>query len=247
MISYEQALEKALKVKSNVDCCVEYDTAFRFGVKKEESEIGADPCIILKKTGEIIPIDDYFNDYSPVVIKNDLMAEKKQEEQRRIAEEKRKEDEEKRRIAKEKWEASGNADRVKKIVKIIFLFFGINVVIHTTAAFAALFGLIPIPIIGFILLMPFLLLMYFLTSIMVGCNFLVWLKHFFFFILIAIFGHSFLDILKVIVGYGNLAAIVGFPIMVELMGWINVAILFGCKLLYNAGKIDWEIFNKSWF
>lgn len=64
MVSYEQALEQAKKLKPNIDACDEYNDAFLFKVKADEWTLGGDsPCIILKENGKAINQTEYFDRY----------------------------------------------------------------------------------------------------------------------------------------------------------------------------------------
>lgn len=63
MITYDEALAKARELKKNIDYCVEYNDAYMFGERREEYEIGGNPCIILKESGKAIDIVAYFDDY----------------------------------------------------------------------------------------------------------------------------------------------------------------------------------------
>jgi hypothetical protein len=55
MVSYEEALAIARKLKPNIDACDEYDQAFLFKCKSEEWLIGGDgPVVVLKDTGKAI-------------------------------------------------------------------------------------------------------------------------------------------------------------------------------------------------
>lgn len=111
---------------------------------------------------------------------------------------------------------------------------GLNIIIHSTAGFAALFGLVPIPFIGFILLIPFLIGMLLLTSLMMGCNILIWIKHFYGFFIAFLIGDGIIDTLKLLIVYGYIASVVGFPLMSELIGWINVVILLILRRLSDS-------------
>ena len=124
------------------------------------------------------------------------------------------------------------------LIKKIFIFFGLNIIIHSTAGLAALFGLIPIPFIGFILLMPFLIGMLLFASLMMGCNILIWIKHFFGFIIAFFIGDGIIDSFKILLGYGYIASIVGLPLMAELIGWINVIVLLILRCLSDSLIID---------
>lgn len=61
MITYEEAYEKAKKVKSDIDFCTEYDNAYMFEtdlsyLAEDEYLIGGleMPTIILKENGDIV-------------------------------------------------------------------------------------------------------------------------------------------------------------------------------------------------
>lgn len=60
MITYEQAKEKAVKLKKNLDTTLEYKDAYMFynskarGNQQEDNEV-----IVLKKSGKIVSMTEY--------------------------------------------------------------------------------------------------------------------------------------------------------------------------------------------
>lgn len=61
-MTFEEALEKAKKVKSHIDNCTEYTDAFVFGWQGDDDEIGGSgPVVILKATGEAINMTAYLD------------------------------------------------------------------------------------------------------------------------------------------------------------------------------------------
>ena len=130
-----------------------------------------------------------------------------------------------------------------KIIKILLIFLGVNVVIHSTAGLATLLGLIPFPVIGFFFLIPFLGIMLLLTSIMMGCNIIEWLKRFYGFFIVLFLCDGIINSIKAFVGYGYIVAFVGLPLTTELVGWIHVMVLLIIKYLDNSLVIDSELFD----
>lgn len=64
MVTYEQALEIARKLKNGIDACDEYNDAYAFKRRAEEFMIGGDgACVVLKKNGRAINIVEYFDNY----------------------------------------------------------------------------------------------------------------------------------------------------------------------------------------
>ncbi len=64
MITYEQALEKARKLKQGIDACDEYDKAFVFKRKADRFNIGGDgACVILKDSGKAIEQTEFYDEY----------------------------------------------------------------------------------------------------------------------------------------------------------------------------------------
>lgn len=64
MVTFEQALETAKKLKPNCDACDEYNDAYLFKRKADEFTIGGDsPCIVLKESGKAINVVEYFDNY----------------------------------------------------------------------------------------------------------------------------------------------------------------------------------------
>lgn len=71
MVSYEEALALAVKLKPNIDACDEYDQAFLFKCKEEEWLIGGDgPIVVLKETGKAINQIAFFDDCGPKLIRS---------------------------------------------------------------------------------------------------------------------------------------------------------------------------------
>lgn len=64
MVTFEEALEKARKLKPDIDACDEYNDAFLFKVRADEWSIGGNPpCVILKENGKAINQTEYFDRY----------------------------------------------------------------------------------------------------------------------------------------------------------------------------------------
>lgn len=64
MITYEDALKMAKELKTDIDSCIEYDSAYMFISKDDEESIGgAGPCVILKDSGKAINQTDYYDTY----------------------------------------------------------------------------------------------------------------------------------------------------------------------------------------
>lgn len=64
MVTYEEALATAKKLKKNIDACDEYDSAYVFKARAEEWMIGGPgPCVVLKANGKAINQVDYFDSY----------------------------------------------------------------------------------------------------------------------------------------------------------------------------------------
>ena len=71
MITYEEAYAKARELKPNFDACDEYDNAYVFKAESERFNIGGEgACVILKTTGKAINTTEFFDNYSPVFIRN---------------------------------------------------------------------------------------------------------------------------------------------------------------------------------
>ena len=63
MINYDEALAKAKGLKSNIDKCTEYETAFIFSSSADEMSIGGDgPVVIKKSDGAAINMVDYLDE-----------------------------------------------------------------------------------------------------------------------------------------------------------------------------------------
>ena len=70
MISYDDALQIAKRIKENIDYCDEYDIGYKFKAKDDEFTIGGDgPCYILKNTGKPVPQTEFYDNFNPVFIK----------------------------------------------------------------------------------------------------------------------------------------------------------------------------------
>lgn len=64
MISYDEALKKAKKLKPNIDYCAEFENAYMFAAEAERYDIGGDgPVFILKNDGSAIGSTAYYDDF----------------------------------------------------------------------------------------------------------------------------------------------------------------------------------------
>ena len=71
MITSEEALDIAKKLKKNIDACDEYKTAYVFKAKADEFTIGGDgPCCVLKENGKAIGMTAFIDGYA-----SDLLRE----------------------------------------------------------------------------------------------------------------------------------------------------------------------------
>lgn len=62
MITYEEAYRKAKELKPNTNCCTEYENGYMFGSTEDEGYRGGrghTPCVILKKNGKAIPMNEF--------------------------------------------------------------------------------------------------------------------------------------------------------------------------------------------
>lgn len=63
MISYEDAKKKALELNSDVNACYEFNNAYRF-LDKNDDSTGDKSVIILKEDGRALNYVDYILDYA---------------------------------------------------------------------------------------------------------------------------------------------------------------------------------------
>lgn len=63
MISYDLAKQKALELNSEVNACYEFNNAYRFLDKNDDSD-GDKSVIILKKDGKALNYINYILDYA---------------------------------------------------------------------------------------------------------------------------------------------------------------------------------------
>lgn len=63
MISYDLAKQKALELNSDVNTCYEFNNAYRFLDKNDDSD-GDKSVIILKKDGKTLNYVNYILDYA---------------------------------------------------------------------------------------------------------------------------------------------------------------------------------------
>lgn len=63
MISYEDAKDKALELNSDVNTCYEFDNAYRF-LDKNDDSVGDKSVIILKEDGRALNYVNYILDYT---------------------------------------------------------------------------------------------------------------------------------------------------------------------------------------
>lgn len=63
MISYDLAKQKALELNSDVNMCYEFNNAYRFLDKNDDSD-GDKSVIILKKDGKALNYVNYILDYA---------------------------------------------------------------------------------------------------------------------------------------------------------------------------------------
>jgi hypothetical protein len=63
MISYDLAKQKALELNSDVNTCYEFNNAYRFLDKNDDSD-GDKSVIILKKDGKALNYVNYILDYA---------------------------------------------------------------------------------------------------------------------------------------------------------------------------------------
>lgn len=64
MVTYDEALNIAKKLKKNIDACDEFDNAYLFKCRAEEWDIGGSgPCIVLKENGRAINQVEYYDKY----------------------------------------------------------------------------------------------------------------------------------------------------------------------------------------
>lgn len=59
MICYEEALDKARKMKGFFDSCTETEHAWLFHSEGDSDPLGSDACIVLKQTGECLDREGY--------------------------------------------------------------------------------------------------------------------------------------------------------------------------------------------
>lgn len=59
MVSYEKAVDKAKKLRDDIDFCTEREDAYIFSKKDEISIGGIGPVVILKASGKAINMPDY--------------------------------------------------------------------------------------------------------------------------------------------------------------------------------------------
>ena len=62
MISYEDAYKRAKMLKPNTDACTEYENGYVFGSSEDEGYKGGaghTPCVILKKNGNAVPMNEF--------------------------------------------------------------------------------------------------------------------------------------------------------------------------------------------
>ena len=65
MITYEEALAIARKLKNSIDACVEFDNAYVFKAKAEDHMIGGDgACCVLKKDGRAVSQTEFYDNYA---------------------------------------------------------------------------------------------------------------------------------------------------------------------------------------
>lgn len=63
MISYEDAKDRALGLNSDVNACYEFDNAYRF-LDKNDDSVGDKTVIILKEDGRALNYVNYILDYA---------------------------------------------------------------------------------------------------------------------------------------------------------------------------------------
>lgn len=65
MITYEEALNIARDLKTNIDNCSEETSAYIFGSHEDDDMIGGDgPVVVLKEEGEAINMTSYIDEFS---------------------------------------------------------------------------------------------------------------------------------------------------------------------------------------
>lgn len=64
MITYKQAKKIALELNDEINTCYEYDIAYHF-FNKDENSVGDKSIVILKETGEAINFTSFIIDYLP--------------------------------------------------------------------------------------------------------------------------------------------------------------------------------------
>lgn len=64
MITYKQAKKIALELNDEINTCNEYDIAYHF-FNKDDNSVGDKSIVILKETGEAINFTSFIIDYLP--------------------------------------------------------------------------------------------------------------------------------------------------------------------------------------
>lgn len=73
MISYDEALKKAKKLKPSSDYCVEFENAYMFAAEAERYDIGGDgPVFILKDDGSAIGSTAYYDNFATESISDEI-------------------------------------------------------------------------------------------------------------------------------------------------------------------------------
>lgn len=65
-MTYEQAKELALRKNAKINACKEYENAYRFYDKFDQTErIPDDDVVVLKDTGKLVNLTTFILDYHP--------------------------------------------------------------------------------------------------------------------------------------------------------------------------------------
>ena len=214
MISFKEALKKAKEEKKTITFCREYDSAYLFGLQNRDSKGTGQHLVILKDNGSIISSENYFKEYNPVLIKKDIIEE----------------------IETEKKLKTENRQR-KVFVFILEVIAGF-IVIQISSGIASLLGMIPIPIVGFVLLIIEYVIMYiFIRLILRKRIYLFENKKVFstLFCVIATLVLMGIELFKTVAGVGILLGIVGYASVTEVFGWFVfiTSKLFGKRMQQN--------------
>ena len=62
MVTYEEARKKAVELKPNTDWCNEFENGYMFTALEDENYTGGyghTPVVVLKETGEVIPMNEF--------------------------------------------------------------------------------------------------------------------------------------------------------------------------------------------